>query len=308
MSTFPLIYQLKSGWQFITGDAEGAKETWNQFTDAWMNHPGKTIGDMADSITLIDHVKGVVHPIRGETDEFWQAEEQTTRTLVFMGAGALTVSTGGAAAPILAAVVAGLAYDGVITGVESARHGSFQPQGYIATGSEVASGDWRGGVFDTVALGVGDGLVYRVEGKSYVRSGEKVTWESNRRLFPDGDGVIADPHKLPTVKYFSKANGRDGKAIILGMSKKGPKGNMLFLNYGERARADAFYAQRLLQYHEAVDQMENHGMNILHKHHNMTIKSFKIMTCAAKDLQRRAITERRRRQASNPTVMSFRST
>lgn len=44
-------------------------------------------------------------------------------------------------------------------GVESARHGRFQPQGYIATGSEVAGGDWRGGIFDTVALGVGDGWV-----------------------------------------------------------------------------------------------------------------------------------------------------
>lgn len=45
-----------------------------------------------------------------------------------------------------------------IVGVESARHKSFQPQGYIAAGSEVA-GDWRGGIFDAVALGVGDGWV-----------------------------------------------------------------------------------------------------------------------------------------------------
>ncbi|OTA97862.1 hypothetical protein M434DRAFT_89909 [Hypoxylon sp. CO27-5] len=133
--------------------------------------------------------------------------------------------------------------------------------------------------------------VYRVEGESYVRSGDNVTWESNRRLFPDGDGVIADPHKLPTVKYYPKGNKGEGKAVILGLSNHRPSGNMLFMNYGERARADAFYAQRLLQYHEAVDQMEEHGMEVLHNHHNMKIKSFKIMTRAAKDLQRRAITE-----------------
>ncbi|KAI1799620.1 hypothetical protein F4811DRAFT_565422 [Daldinia bambusicola] len=312
MSTIPLISQLKSAWQFITGDAEGAKETWHQFTDAWTQHPGQTIADMADSIPLIGHIKGLVHLVRGEKDEFWQSEEQATRTLVVMGAGALTVSTGGAAAPIMAGVVAGLAYDGVITGIESARHGHFQPQGYIATGSEAASGDWRGGIFDTVALGVGDGWVgseggsarttkvYRVEGESYVRSGDNVTWESNRRLFPDGDGVIADPGKVPTVKYYSRGNQGDGKAVIAGFSKNRPNGNMLFLNYGERARADAFYAQRLLQYREAVDQMEVRGMEVLHKHHNMKIKSFRIMTRAAKDLQRRAITEPEKAEGLKP--------
>ncbi|KAM3499033.1 hypothetical protein MY11210_009639 [Beauveria gryllotalpidicola] len=312
MSTIPLISQLKSAWQFISGDAEGAKETWNQFTDAWTQHPGQTIAHMTDSIPLIGHIKGLIHLVRGENDEFWQAEEQATRTLVVIGAGALTVSTGGAAAPIMAGVVSGLVYDGIITGLESARHGRFQPQGYIATGSEVAGGDWRGGIFDTVALGVGDGWVgseggsgrttkvYRVEGESYVRSGDKVTWESNRRLFPDGDGVIVDQHRLPTVKYYPRGNRGDGKAVILGLSNHRPSGNMLFLNYGERARADAFYAQRLLQYREAVDQMKERGMKVLHNHHKMKIKSFKIMTRAAKDLQRRAITEPEKAEGLKP--------
>lgn len=59
MSTLPVISQLKSAWQFITGDAEGAKETWHQFTDAWTQHPGQTIADMADSIPLIGHIKGI---------------------------------------------------------------------------------------------------------------------------------------------------------------------------------------------------------------------------------------------------------
>ena len=62
------------------------------------------------------HLSGVVHLVRGETDEFWKAEENATRTLVVLGAGALTVSTGGLAAPVLAGVVAGLAYDGITTG------------------------------------------------------------------------------------------------------------------------------------------------------------------------------------------------
>jgi hypothetical protein len=59
MSTIPLISQLKSAWKFVTGDAEGAKKTWDQFTDAWTNHPGQTIADMTDSIPLIGHIKGI---------------------------------------------------------------------------------------------------------------------------------------------------------------------------------------------------------------------------------------------------------
>ncbi|TFK97722.1 hypothetical protein BDV98DRAFT_607412 [Pterulicium gracile] len=240
---------------------------------------------MTESIPLIGHIKGLVHLVRGEKDKFWESKEQATRTLVVLGAGALGVSTGGTAAPILAGVVAGLAYDGVITGVESARYGSFQPQGYVATGSDLA-GDWRGGIFDTIALGVGDGWVgseggsarttkvYRVEGESYIiaRDGQ-VVWDSNRRLFPGGDGVGVDQDHLPTVTYSPARP--EQMAVNLGLSGPGrPKGNMLFLNYGECVRADTFFAQRVLQYHEAVDLMKARGMEVLHDHHNMKIRSF----------------------------------
>ncbi|KAM6489438.1 Fungal fruit body lectin domain containing protein [Amanita muscaria] len=312
MSTIPLISQLKSAWQFVTGDAEGAKETWHQFTEAW-SHPGQQIADMANSIPLIGHIKGIVHLIRGEKDEFWQAEEAATRTLVVLGAGALTVSTGGAAAPILAGVVAGLAYDGAVTGIESLRHEKFQPQGYIATGAETAK-DWRGGLFDIVALGVGDGWlgsdgklgrttkVYRVEGESYARTGK---WEGNRRLFPDGDGVVATSPTgkttYPTVKYYPRGNKLDGKVVVLGLGDKASlKGNMLFLNFGERARADAFYAQRVLQYRDAVDNMIVRGERPIHEHHQMRVKSFRIMTRATKDLQQRAITEAEKAEGLKP--------
>ena len=44
------------------------------------------------------------------------AEEMATRTLVVLGATALMAGSGGAAAPILAGVVAGVAADGALTG------------------------------------------------------------------------------------------------------------------------------------------------------------------------------------------------
>lgn len=66
---------------------------------------------------------------------------------------------------------------------------------------------------------------------------------------------------------------------------------MLFLNFGERSRADAFYAQRALQYREAVEHMANLDRVPAHRCHNMRIKSFRILTRVAKDVQRRALTE-----------------
>lgn len=65
--------------------------------------------------------------------------------------------------------------------------------------------------------------------------------------------------------------------------------NMLFLNFGERARADAYYSQRMLQYKSAVDQLS--VLDRVYQGHRMRIKSFRIMTRAAKDIQRRSITE-----------------
>lgn len=116
--------------------------------------------------------------------------------------------------------------------------------------------------------------MYRVEGESYIiaRDGQ-VVWDSNRRLFPGGDGVGVDQDHLPTVTYSPARP--EQMAVNLGLSGPGrPKGNMLFLNYGECVRADTFFAQRVLQYHEAVDLMKARGMEVLHDHHNMKIRSF----------------------------------
>jgi hypothetical protein len=60
MSTLPLISQFKSAFQWVTGDSEGAKRTWDEFKDAWtLNHLGQTIGNIADGIPLVGHIKGM---------------------------------------------------------------------------------------------------------------------------------------------------------------------------------------------------------------------------------------------------------
>lgn len=120
-------------------------------------------------------ILGLVHLALGQTEEAIHSEEAATRTLAVIGAGALTVGTGGAAAPILAGVAAGIVADAAITGmrnvtsgraaltsilsgIESVRHHKYDPQGYLGAISEIGH-DWRGGVFDVAALAVGDAII-----------------------------------------------------------------------------------------------------------------------------------------------------
>ncbi len=97
------------------------------------------------------------------------------------------MGTGGAAAPILAGVVAGVGYDAVTTGIyfpasapvshfnhftsgiESARHGKYDPQGYVSAASEISQ-DWRSGSFDIVAIGAMDGYLNKGRGTTKVCS------------------------------------------------------------------------------------------------------------------------------------------
>ncbi|KAJ6545267.1 hypothetical protein B0H19DRAFT_1221674 [Mycena capillaripes] len=267
MSKIPIISQLKSLWELVTGDANGAKETQEQFLDTWKNHPGQQISDLADNIPLVGNVLGVIHLAMGDTEGFWKSEEAATRTLLVMGAGALTVGTGGAAAPVLAGVVAGIAADAAITGIESARHEKYDLQGYLAA-------------FDIVSLGVGDGWigsdgavmkapaktteVIRVEGEgSYLTQrrlnrGQPPIYSDNRRLFP-------------TV--------RDGMAHleVVGLD---PNRGVLYLTLDDISRSEAYYAQSFEQYSNAATVRYNRAREevVLPAAFNFRIKSFRVLS------------------------------
>ncbi len=45
-----------------------------------------------------------------------------------------------------------------MSGIESVRHQRYEPQGYLGAVFELQS-DWRGGLFDIVALGMGDAVL-----------------------------------------------------------------------------------------------------------------------------------------------------
>ncbi|KAI6097468.1 hypothetical protein F5141DRAFT_460127 [Pisolithus sp. B1] len=263
MSTIPFVSQLKSLWQAVTGDTAGAKKTQEDFLDAWTHHPGQQISDLADNIPIVGHVKGLVHLALGDTEAFVHSEEAATRTLAVIGAGALTAGTGGIAAPILAGVATGILADTAITGIESARHHKYEPQGYLGAVSEFKS-DWRGGVFDVAALAVGDAVlgsegsvtkakyktttVFRVEGEGmFLTKRGMVQHGANSRIFSGPGGRVIES---PNILKLIVPPGDEEKVTF-----KRPA--VLCLNVGDASRAETYYAQKLLQYREAAEKLRN---------------------------------------------------
>ncbi|EJD48258.1 hypothetical protein AURDEDRAFT_113089 [Auricularia subglabra TFB-10046 SS5] len=296
MSTVPFISQLKSLWQAVTGDAAGAKKTQEEFLDAWVHHPGQQISDLADNVPIVGHVKGLVHLALGDTEAFARSEEAATRTLAVLGAGALVAGTGGAAAPILAGVAAGVVADAAITGIESARHQKYDPQGYLGAISELSS-DWRGGVFDVVALGVGDAVlgadgsvskmkykttkVYRVEGEGiFLTKRGMVQRGANSRLFAGPGGTVIES---PNILKLIVPPEEEEKPVKF----KPPA--VLCLNVGDASRAETYYAQKLLQYREAAEKVNSNPETPSVSHpttFQFKIKSFRILTNDAKRMLR----------------------
>ncbi|KAM4060145.1 hypothetical protein HRG_002248 [Hirsutella rhossiliensis] len=234
MTTLPGISQLKSLIQAITGDTDGARKTQEEFFDAWEHHLGHTVSELVDAVPIIGNIKGLVHFAVGDYEGGLHAEEAATRSLVVMTAAAAVAGTGGAAAPIFAGVVAGIASDGIITGIESGVHHKYDPQGMISVGTNIVN-DVRtgeeyklgGDFFDGIVIAASDGIlgsatvkgtpvkttkIYRVEGKSLIRTnnGAKVNdffAGDNQRIFTH-KGVIYPRERLPDLRPPEELGGK----------------------------------------------------------------------------------------------------
>ncbi|KAI1645145.1 uncharacterized protein F4817DRAFT_367011 [Daldinia loculata] len=215
--------QLASLGHLCIGFVDGAKHMFNEIFD----HPLHTLSELADGIPVVGHIKGVVHLAMGDTEAAIHSEESASRTLVVLGAAALTGATGGAAAPVLAGVVGGILADGILTGIESSRTGHYDPQGIIDISTNVVRDVQKGNteglgsdIFDGVVLAAGDGMVgassmkgtvkpgkttriFRVEGRSLVRNGDGSELAhfragDNQRVF-HYKGAIAPRERLPQL-------------------------------------------------------------------------------------------------------------
>ncbi|KAK4194490.1 hypothetical protein QBC40DRAFT_319439 [Triangularia verruculosa] len=215
--------QLESLGHLCTGVWRGAKDMAQSIVD----HPLDAVGEFANGVPIVGHIKGLVHFATGDTEGGIHAEEVASRTLVVMGAAALTGMTGGLAAPILGGVIGGVLADGILTGIETQRKGKYDPQGGIDIGTNVVRDIQKGDmehlgtdIFDGVVLAAGDGMVgsstvkgpakvgkttkvFRVEGKSLVRNGDGSQLShfragDNQRIFHYQGAVVAREH-LPAL-------------------------------------------------------------------------------------------------------------
>jgi len=170
--TVPLISQLKSGIQLVTGDKEGATETLKHYLNegigpaqarsAYFLVTGNSekaleiqktflnnMEVLLDGAPVIGHIKGVIHLIKGDEKHGWEAIKSATSTT--------GSAIGGVLGGPLGVILGHTFTDAAISGVDAAINGNnSQPFGlveYVSHIGELSAGDH----FDMIAGLVMDG-------------------------------------------------------------------------------------------------------------------------------------------------------
>lgn len=117
----PIVSQSKSAVQAISGDREGAERTQWEFVHA--------MEATANNVPVIGHVKGAIHYAVGDKEGGDSAMKGASRTTVVIGGGLVGGPVG--------AVTAGIGIDGLITGLDSAVHGHYRPHGNVENVTKV---------------------------------------------------------------------------------------------------------------------------------------------------------------------------
>lgn len=140
VNAIPVISQAKSLVQVIGGDAKGAKETQTRSaveatydTDASRRTQKeflKNMENVVDGTPLVGHIKGGVHYALNDNEKGDACMKSASRTTAAIAAGVATGGAGAVAAGV-AAATAGVVTDAVTTGVDSAVHNEYRPNGFI---------------------------------------------------------------------------------------------------------------------------------------------------------------------------------
>lgn len=189
----PVISQIKSAVESASGDNEAAKKTQEQFLHEF-------IEPVADNTPVVGHIKGGIHIAAGDKERGEQ---------ILKGASTSTAAViGGILAGPAGAIAAGAATDGLITGIDSAINREYSPFGivdYVSNIDKHSAGDH----FDTL-LGIGTEFV---GGKAAKKgSGKKPGFGAEgapKRTFSDmlgPDGIIRKTDKEPPPSSRPRLN------------------------------------------------------------------------------------------------------
>lgn len=178
VDSIPIVSQIKSAVQAIAGDTEGAKKTQENFVDQCpvvsqvkslvqvINHDpegarntqklfAQGMGDMADGIPVVGHIKGAIEYAIGDTEAGDQSMKAASRSTAVIAGAVGGFFVGGVAGSVAGGVVAGAAMDGIITGFDSAVHHEYRPYGEVAAITNMVHGHHDAGEIFDFAAGIG---------------------------------------------------------------------------------------------------------------------------------------------------------
>ncbi|XP_076285166.1 uncharacterized protein LOC143211398 isoform X2 [Lasioglossum baleicum] len=243
----PVVSQLKATVQLVTGDADGGIRTQENFlrecpgvsqltsivqlatghTEAAIETQKRCIGtinNVVNCVPVIGHVKGVLHHAVGDHKGGNQALNAATRSTIVAtsGVAARIISEGIGAIP--AAIAAGAIYDVAASSI------SREAQGIVAAFINAVDNPSAGGIFDLVAIPVGDGLAGYSGGKIGDEMKPKISasmkiistaknWTDllNRKTSRNAVIQVASeistlPYKINSIEYGTLKYETDGKA------------------------------------------------------------------------------------------------
>ena len=236
----PGVSQAKSLYQWAWGDADAALETQKNFvkkcpgvshavggasyaygyvsgdneyidygTEA-LKQGTQTIGNIANGIPVVGHIKGGIHHMCGDTEGGNRALVSATRTTVVMGSGAAGFVVGGPMGAAAAGAGAGVAFDGMHTIAEGNKDG---PHGVWSLGEKSKSGDY----FDAVVGILGDGFTGYAAG-TYVDQKLRADQIQSRQNIQKVTDAIADKNLEGSV-WTEVTDLETGKTYV-GVNKK----------------------------------------------------------------------------------------
>jgi hypothetical protein len=104
-----------------------------------------------DGVPLVGHAKGGIHYALGDREGGDNAMKSASRTTGVIGGGVGGFLLGGPLGAVAGGIGGGLAMDGITTGVESAIHNEYMPNGTIASVTNMVTGkseSLSGDIFD----------------------------------------------------------------------------------------------------------------------------------------------------------------